>query len=139
MDTDAGRKKASVDWAAVVVVLTIAYVAMLSFAHNYMRANPGDWAEHLKIGDSLSGLFAPLGFLWLAAAVLIQRQELKLTRNEFAQSRTVMLKQADAADQQTRIAFASARANYQLALYDKRLCVTNNWRWSHSNCIRQAA
>lgn len=126
MDTD--HKKRSVDWAGIVLVLTVAYVLALWSAHDTMRATPGEWAEHLKmnfLGDTLSGLFAPLAFLWLAAAVLIQRQELALTRGEFAASRKVMDKQAAAAEEQTRIALASARANYQLALFEKRIHVYN--------------
>ena len=53
-----------------------------------------------ETGDFLAGFFAPLAFLWLAAAVFIQsrelreqRRELALTRNEFALNRQVETEQ----------------------------------------------
>ncbi|YBV97394.1 hypothetical protein M1D80_11060 [Phyllobacteriaceae bacterium JZ32] len=55
-------------------------------------------------GDFLAGLFAPVAFLWLAAAVFIQaqelsaqRDELKQTRLEVRQNREVAMAQADEA------------------------------------------
>ena len=77
-----------------------------------------------EIGDLLSGSFAPLAFLWLVAAVLIQskelsaqrqelvytREELELTREEMASQRKVMeaqavesKKQAEFVGEQTQI------------------------------------
>jgi hypothetical protein len=35
-----------------------------------------------EIGDPLAGIFAPLAFLWLVAAVLVQSQELQEQRKE---------------------------------------------------------
>ncbi|CAD7044685.1 hypothetical protein REJC140_03853 [Pseudorhizobium endolithicum] len=65
-------------------------------------------------GDFLAGVFAPLAFFWLVAAVFIQsqelgaqrqelgltREELKLTRDEMREQREVMRAQADEAKKQ---------------------------------------
>jgi hypothetical protein len=58
-------------------------------------------------GDYLAGVFAPLAFFWLVAAVFIQsrelseqREELRLTREEFAHNREVMKAQATEARNQ---------------------------------------
>jgi len=40
-----------------------------------------------EFGDFLAGVFAPVAFLWLATAVLIQAQELSAQREELAQTR----------------------------------------------------
>ncbi len=54
-----------------------------------------------EVGDLIAGAFAPLAFVWLATAVLIQAQELRatreelaLTREEYSMSRGVMEEQA---------------------------------------------
>ncbi len=58
-------------------------------------------------GDFLAGVFAPIAFLWLVAAVWIQsdelreqRQELALTRQEMKDNRLVMSEQAEEARKQ---------------------------------------
>jgi hypothetical protein len=58
-------------------------------------------------GDFLAGVFAPIAFLWLVAAVWIQsdelreqRVELALTREEFKLNRTVLEQQAEEAKRQ---------------------------------------
>jgi hypothetical protein len=70
-----------------------------------------------ETGDFLAGFFAPLAFLWLAAAVFIQSQELRaqrhelaLTRSELKLSRGVAHKQADAAGAQAAEAKSNAKA-----------------------------
>jgi len=42
-----------------------------------------------EIGDFLAGVFAPLAFLWLIAAVFLQREELSAQRQELKASRAV--------------------------------------------------
>ncbi|WP_306027294.1 hypothetical protein [Stappia sp. MMSF_3263] len=71
--------------------------------------------EANEAGDYLAGFFAPLAFLWLAAAVFIQsselreqRRELALTRNEFALNRQVATEQAEAAKAQADAARKAA-------------------------------
>ncbi len=56
-----------------------------------------------ELGDFLAGFFAPLAFLWVAYAVIIQsqelaaqREELKLTRNELELTREVAIEAKDA-------------------------------------------
>ncbi|MBB3318840.1 MULTISPECIES: hypothetical protein [unclassified Rhizobium] len=58
-------------------------------------------------GTFLSGVFAPIAFIWLVAAVWIQsqelaeqREELRLTRLEFEENREVMRQQAEEAKKQ---------------------------------------
>jgi hypothetical protein len=55
-----------------------------------------------EIGDLLAGIFAPIAFLWLATATLIQsqelraqRRELELTRSEYELNRTVLMAQVE--------------------------------------------
>lgn len=73
--------------------------------------------EANEAGDYLAGFFAPLAFLWLAAAVFIQsrelreqRRELALTRREFELNREVAAEQAEAARAQAAEARRSADA-----------------------------
>lgn len=53
--------------------------------------------EANQIGDFLAGAFAPLAFLWLIAAVLLQRDELAAQREELRQSREVAEQQVEEA------------------------------------------
>jgi hypothetical protein len=52
--------------------------------------------EHVRtlqannLGDFFGGFFAPLAFLWLLVATLLQRQELELQREELRETRQVM-------------------------------------------------
>jgi hypothetical protein len=70
-----------------------------------------------EIGDSLAGIFAPLAFLWLVAAVLVQsqelqeqRKELKLKRTEFELTRDVAIESKSVAEAQAKAAHAQAQA-----------------------------
>jgi hypothetical protein len=53
-----------------------------------------------ELGDFLAGVFAPLAFFWLAAAVYIQREELRATKDELVITRNVMTAQVDEAKKQ---------------------------------------
>lgn len=62
------------------------------------------------LGSFLSGIFAPVAFFWVAAAVWIQslelreqREELRLTRGEYEQSRRVMEAQVEEARKQAEL------------------------------------
>jgi hypothetical protein len=46
-----------------------------------------------ELGDALSGAFAPVAFIWLFGAVLIQSQELEAQREELRDTRKVMAEQ----------------------------------------------
>jgi hypothetical protein len=68
-----------------------------------------------ELGDFLAGFFAPLAFLWVAYAVIIQsqelaaqREELKLTRNELELTREVAIEAKDATRAQAEEARRSA-------------------------------
>ncbi|MHC2298215.1 hypothetical protein [Rhizobium mongolense] len=67
----------------------------------YSCLTAADW------GDFIAGVFAPIAFIWLVAAVWIQsqelaeqREELRLTRLEFGENRKVMREQAEEARKQ---------------------------------------
>lgn len=56
-----------------------------------------------ELGDFLTGAFAPLAFLWLIAAVFLQRDELSAQRQELRDSRAVAKEQVEEA--QKNVAF----------------------------------
>lgn len=101
------------------IIGTTIYVFFLIFLHGELAELPGVIASRISLnllGDSLGGLTAPLALIWLIAAVITQRQELNLTKEELA-------KTAKAMNDQVAIAWASANANWQLSLFDKRIAV----------------
>ncbi|WP_182417123.1 hypothetical protein [Bartonella sp. HY038] len=68
------------------------------------------------LGDALAGLFAPLAFLWLAAAVYVQSNqlrsqqlELREQREEMNETQILMEKQIEATEAQTKILDAQYR------------------------------
>lgn len=78
------------------------------------------WDEFVKlpansVGDTLAGIFAPLAFLWLVIATLLQRRELELQRLEFKDARHVYAQQRDelanSAKQAERSALAVEQSN----------------------------
>jgi hypothetical protein len=112
------KSKWRINWLIVATSLTVGYALLLlfvllpaaqtcgasaaSFFQKFLACRPPN-----ELGDFLSGAFAPIAFLWLVAAVLIQAQELQaqraeltLTREELAASREVMREQAEQARQQ---------------------------------------
>lgn len=71
-----------------------------------------------NMGDFFAGVFALPAFVLLVAAVLTQRQELNLTKDELA-------KTASAMDEQVALARASADANWKLSLFQNRIEIYN--------------
>ena len=71
-----------------------------TFAANCLNLN--------ELGDFLAGVFAPLAFVWLAAAVFIQARELKEQRRELSLTREELALARDVAKQQTKAASAQA-------------------------------
>lgn len=61
-----------------------------------------------EIGDTLAGIFAPLAFILLGAAVVIQSRELRAQQHEMAESREVFIEQRDLMAQQILEAKRSA-------------------------------
>ncbi|QIO50383.1 hypothetical protein [Rhizobium leguminosarum] len=83
-----------------------------------------------ELGDILAGFFAPAAFIVLIFALWAQglelqaqREELVKTRGEFEQSREVAKAQLDLIEMQNAIAMRTARANYELSLFDRRMDV----------------
>jgi hypothetical protein len=82
-----------------VIVVSFVWVAIAVAL--FMNAAPccesatGFWAQKVtclppnEMGDFLAGVFAPLAFLWLIAAVFLQREELSAQRQELMASRNV--------------------------------------------------
>lgn len=110
--------KSRVNWLIIATTLTAIYILFLftillpntsacvddggRFLSRVLSCRPPN-----ELGDFLSGAFAPVAFLWLVAAVLIQAQELRaqreelaMTRQELADSRGVMKEQAEQARNQ---------------------------------------
>ncbi|MGO7350966.1 hypothetical protein ELI17_10480 [Rhizobium ruizarguesonis] len=97
-------------------------------------------------GDTLAGFFAPLAFLWLFIATMIQSQELAAQRKEIEENRAVMQEQSNAAQdqatflkaqtdamerqtklliEQVTIAQQSAERTHKIALFEKRIDIYN--------------
>ena len=56
-----------------------------------------------EIGNVLAGIFAPLAFLWLFVATMLQRKELELQRKELRETREELRRTAEANDNQARL------------------------------------
>jgi hypothetical protein len=141
-------------WMIFGFVATFAYGGLVFAFNEYEQGNVFSVFPSLPLnekGDALSGLFAPLAFLWLFVATMIQSQELAAQRKEIECNRKVMQEQSDAAkdqaafskaqtdamEQQTRllvqqvgIAQKSAERTHTMALFEKRIEIYNqlvNW------------
>ncbi len=109
------------------------------------------------IGDFLAGVFAPLAFLWLFVATMmqskelrLQREELALNREEMREARGVMKDQAQAAKDQAETASLQtqavreqislqrevAEATYKVSLLDTRVTIFKEIR-EGMNRLRQ--
>ncbi|TGT63690.1 hypothetical protein EN813_009975 [Mesorhizobium sp. M00.F.Ca.ET.170.01.1.1] len=122
-------------WVIFGVVLTLAYLGGLAYI---LASDRAESSLHIKqpteftlntFGDFLAGASAPLAFLWLFVATMVQsqelalqREELSLTRREFQQNREVAKQQADEAKSQA--AFIGAQTKIlQSAEIDKLIDV----------------
>ncbi|TIW27520.1 MAG: hypothetical protein E5V63_09230 [Mesorhizobium sp.] len=89
------------------------------------------------LGSFLSGVFAPIAFLWLVVAVAIQsqelasqRRELELTRLEFEENRKVATAQAEFVGKQTEILEHGRRQQSEEAqdrLVEARVAALSEW------------
>ncbi|KQV14014.1 hypothetical protein ASC97_12455 [Rhizobium sp. Root1203] len=76
-------------------------------------------------GDALAGFFAPLAFLWLFVATMIQSQELAAQRLEIEENRKVMQEQANAAQDQASFLKAQTDAmGAQTLLLTRQVAIT---------------
>ncbi|MBA1343949.1 MULTISPECIES: hypothetical protein [Rhizobium] len=113
------------NWIAWAVTVVSVYVvgflwilgpqAIWTFLHGNDQLN--------TVGDFLAGIFAFPAFILLAAAVLTQRQELNEAREQFEDGKEVTQAQLALIQTQNDIAHKAAKANYKLALHEKRLAV----------------
>lgn len=75
-------------WLLVAAIL-------FAIAEPCAKSATGFWAARVaclppnEMGDFLAGVFAPLAFLWLIAAVFLQKSELAAQRQELRESREV--------------------------------------------------
>lgn len=96
-----------------------------------------DNAKLNSLADFIAGIFAPLAFFWLVAAVMIQSDELKLQRDEISENRHVMEEHAKAAKEQAEFIRVQtdlmreqgemnrrvAEATYQASQFERRLAL----------------
>ena len=117
-----------INWLIVAFVVTIAYITFIVWKVGYLNIWTFLSSPNLnEVGDFIAGVFSPLAFIWLVAAVLTQRQELTETRHEFAENQKVVdaqLKtineQSDLLQQQHTLAEETAKKTYRLSLFDER-------------------
>ncbi len=117
-----------INWLIIASVVTAAYITFIVWKVEFWKI--WDFLSEPKlneIGDFLAGVFSPLAFIWLVAAVLTQRQELTETRDQFAENQKVVdaqLKtineQSDLLQQQHTLAEETAKKTYRLSLFEER-------------------
>lgn len=106
------------DWIKIGLCFTVLWVVALAVGilwgtqQKWLQAVP---LELNALGDFLAGIFAPLAFLWLFVATMVQsqelqaqRQELNLTRQEFKLSRGVAEQARDEIKAQVEVARQTA-------------------------------
>lgn len=86
----------------VGVVLTVLYLSGIG-AHMFLARDGLTELSDLTLnamGDFLSGIFAPLAFLWLVIAVFVQKDELNAQLEEFSRSVAQSERQAENLERQ---------------------------------------
>lgn len=121
-------KLKNANWLLVASSFTAAYLIFIVVwigPHKIIAFSETDQLN--AIGDFLAGIFSPLAFIWLVAAVLTQRQELTDTRDQFAENQKVVdaqLKtineQSDLLQRQHSLAEETAKKTYRLSLFEQR-------------------
>ncbi|PTV69044.1 hypothetical protein [Agrobacterium pusense] len=118
----------NINWLLVAGIATIAYVFVFVgwLGLDRILIYPTNNSLN-EVGDFIAGVFSPLAFIWLVAAVLTQRQELTETRDQFAANQEVVdaqLKtineQSDLLQQQHTLAEETAKKTYRLSLFEER-------------------
>ncbi|MBY5698935.1 hypothetical protein [Rhizobium leguminosarum] len=126
------------NWALIGAIITVLYIGACGWLAYQNESSLLQQVKALslnELGDALAGGFAPLAFLWLFIATMIQGQELHDSRKVMSEQADAAEKQAQAATnqvehmgeqvaalaEQNRIATEVAAANYQVALYEKRV------------------
>lgn len=80
-----------------------------------------------EVGDFLAGFAGALAFIWIIAAILLQREELQLQRQELALTRAETHRLADEAQRQALALQASART-YFIQRWENALYMLNDIR-----------
>jgi len=118
----------SVNWLFVAGITTIAYV--LGFVGwlglDRILIYPTNNSLN-EVGDFIAGVFSPLAFIWLVAAVLTQRQELTETRDQFEENQKIVDAQLKTINEQSELlkkqhilAEETAKKTYRLSLFEER-------------------
>lgn len=103
-----GAVAVSIAWVAAAVLYFTIHV---DYACVITKCTDGSGLKPNELGDFLAGTFAPLAFLWLFVATMLQRQELALQREELAQSRKALENSLAQYAEQTRIMNEDLRLN----------------------------
>ncbi|ESX71805.1 hypothetical protein NKH34_16045 [Mesorhizobium sp. M1148] len=108
--TEAAESAKTSGWVKLGFLFTGLYVALVAWtvgASDFVKFSAP--MELHDLADALAGIFAPLAFLWLFVATMVQsqelslqRRELQLTRREFEQNRQVAKEQAEEARNQAK-------------------------------------
>lgn len=85
----------SIVWLVVLIVYAASSTAPTPEAEAITRWQAFWRSPPNSFGDALAGISAPLAFLWLVVATLLQSNELGLQRAELTATRQALLQQAD--------------------------------------------
>jgi|GEM_PF-3241961 len=117
-----------INWLIIAFVVTIAYITFIVWKVDFWKIWNFLSSPNLnEVGDFLAGVFSPLAFIWLVAAVLTQRQELTETRDQFAENQKVVDAQLNTINEQSdlllkqhTLAEETAKKTYRLSLFEER-------------------
>ncbi|MCP8884120.1 hypothetical protein NIM87_11450 [Devosia sp. XJ19-1] len=86
-------------WALIIIAILLTLILLTAFAWLLNQTSTCPDGQELidrlaclepnAIGDTSAGAFAPVAFIWLVTAVLLQRSELAAQRQELKDSREV--------------------------------------------------
>ncbi|KQZ14291.1 hypothetical protein ASD44_09570 [Mesorhizobium sp. Root554] len=130
-------------WGVFGFVLTALYLLVLGISGLlHGPASLIHWEDPMspnEAGDFLAGIFAPLAFLWLFVATMVQsqelalqRQELELTRQELKATREVAAEQAAEARSQAKF-IGEQTAMMQAQEVDKEIQTRLRWLFDFSD------
>lgn len=93
------------------VGITVGFLVLFGWLLSRTDKCPNGWEvwerlaclEPNALGDTFAGAFAPVAFVWLVAAVMLQRNELKAQRQELRESREVA--EAQVVEARNNVAF----------------------------------
>lgn len=114
-----GIGKAGIGLSVVLMGAALAPIFFIS------SDNSSAWLQNIgNLGQYVSGLFAPVAFVWIVIAVILQGRELELQREELKDTREVLGLQkdemkhaAEEAREQTRIMTENLRAEAERQVY----------------------